>query len=178
MILDQLFSGKIRLKLLTRFLLNPKTKVFLRGLEKELDVSSNTVRLELNKLSEMHLIEECEGELNTKTKLFSANTRHPLFKSLRGIILQHVGLDQIVDQVLNQLGNLEKVYLTGDLALGRNSPFIDLILVGNVDRAYLFRLTERVENLIDKKIRIGLYRPEEFSAKKLEDVGIYMNLLD
>jgi len=80
--------------------------------------------------------------------------------------------------VLNQLGNLEKVYLTGDLALGRNSPFIDLILVGNVDRAYLFRLTERVENLIDKKIRIGLYRPEEFSAKKLEDVGIYMNLLD
>jgi hypothetical protein len=32
--------------------------------------------------------------------------------------------------------------------------------------------------LIDKKIRIGLYRPEEFSEKKLEDVGIYMNLLD
>jgi hypothetical protein len=70
------------------------------------------------------------------------------------------------------------VYLTGDLALGRNSPFIDLILVGNVDRAYLFRLTERVENLIDKKIRIGLYQPEEFSEKKLEDVGVYMNLLD
>jgi hypothetical protein len=87
-------------------------------------------------------------------------------------------LDQIVDQVLNQLGNVEKVYLTGDLALGRNSPFIDLILVGNVDRAYLFRLTERVENLIDKKIRIGLYQPEEFLEKKLEDVGIYMNLLD
>jgi hypothetical protein len=87
-------------------------------------------------------------------------------------------LDQIVDQVLNQLGNVEKVYLTGDLALGRNSPFIDLILVGNVDRAYLFRLTERVENLIDKKIRIGLYQPEEFSEKKLEDVGVYMNLLD
>ena len=47
-----------------------------------------------------------------------------------------------------------------------------------MDRAYLFRLTERVENLIDKKIRIGLYRPEEFSINKLEDVGIYMNLLD
>jgi hypothetical protein len=92
--------------------------------------------------------------------------------------LQHVGLDQIIDQVLNQLGNVEKVYLTGDLALGRNSPFIDLILVGNVDRAYLFRLTERVENLIDKKIRIALYKTEEFQEEKLKEVGIYMNLLD
>jgi hypothetical protein len=178
LILDQLFSGKIRLRLLTRFLLNPSTTVFLRGLEKELDVSSNTVRLELNKLSDMHLIEEREDEGNGKTKLFSANIKHPLFKSLRGIILQHVGIDQIIDQVLNQLGNVEKVYLTGDLALGRNSPFIDLILVGNVDRAYLFRLTERVENLIDKKIRVALYKTEEFQEEKLKDVGIYMNLLD
>lgn len=178
MILDHLFSGKIRLRLLTRFLLNPSATVFLRGLEKELDVSSNTVRLELNKLSEMHLIKEQEDESNTKTKLFAANKDHPLYKSLRGIILQHVGIDQIIDQVLNQLGNVEKVYLTGDLALGKNSPFIDLILVGNVDRAYLFRLTERVENLIDKKIRIGLYKPEEFKEEKLKEVGVFMNLLD
>jgi hypothetical protein len=92
--------------------------------------------------------------------------------------LQHVGIDQIIDQVLNQLGNVEKVYLTGELALGRNAPFIDLILVGNVDRAYLFRLTERVENLIDKKIRIALYKTGEFQEEKLKEVGIYMNLLD
>jgi len=39
-------------------------------------------------------------------------------------------------------------------------------------------LTERVENLIDKKIRIALYKTEEFQEEKLKDVGIYMNLLD
>lgn len=52
-LLDQLFTGKIRLKLLARLLLNPSSQVYLRQLQKDLNVSSNTVRLELNKLSEM-----------------------------------------------------------------------------------------------------------------------------
>ncbi|MEN9385918.1 MAG: hypothetical protein RLZZ185_659, partial [Bacteroidota bacterium] len=40
--------------LLTKLLLNPASRVYLRGLERDLGVSSNTVRLELNKLQEMH----------------------------------------------------------------------------------------------------------------------------
>ena len=61
-LIDQLFSGKIRLKLLARLLLNPSSQVYLRQLERDLNVSSNTVRLELNKLSEMKLISTVEAE--------------------------------------------------------------------------------------------------------------------
>ena len=57
MVLDQLFSGKIRVALLTKLLLNPVSKVYLRGLERDLGVSSNTVRLELNKLQKTALDE-------------------------------------------------------------------------------------------------------------------------
>lgn len=79
--LDQLFTGKIRIRLLTKLLLNPAGKVYLRGLERELDVSSNTVRLELAKLSEMHLIEADDNDVQSKVKHYSVNTRHPLFHS-------------------------------------------------------------------------------------------------
>jgi len=61
-LIDQLFSGKIRLKLLARLLLNPGSQVYLRQLERDLQVSSNTVRLELNKLYEMKLINVVETE--------------------------------------------------------------------------------------------------------------------
>ena len=177
MILDKIFTGKIRVQLLTKLLLNPASTVYLRGLERDLGVSSNTVRLELNKLSDMQLIQEQTDVENTKTKHYTVNTKHPMFKSLRGVIMQYVGLDQIIENVLDKLGNVDEVYLTGDLVLGKNNPFVDLVIVGDVDKAYLYQLIEKAETLIDKKIRAAIYQPEEFTEKKLQDVGVFMKLM-
>jgi len=170
LVLDNIFSGKIRIALLTKLLLNPASKVYLRGLERDLGVSSNTVRLELNKLQEMHLIEAQEDSDNNKVKNYVVNQGHPMFKTLRGIIMQFVGLDQIIDQIIKKLGNLDQVYLTGDLAEGKNSPFVDLVIVGNVDKVYMHQLIEKVEPLISKKIRVGLFKPSDFSEDLM--VGI------
>ena len=177
MILDKIFTGKIRVQLLTKLLLNPASTVYLRGLERDLGVSSNTVRLELNKLSDMQLIQEHTETNNNKIKHYTINTKHPMFKSLRGVILQHVGLDQIIENVLDKLGNIDEVYLTGDLALGKNSHFVDLVIVGDVDKNYLYQLIEKAENLIDKKIRVGIYQPLQFTVIILKDIGAYIKLI-
>jgi hypothetical protein len=139
-------------------------------LERDLGVSSNTVRLELNKLQEMHIIEAQDNSDNTKVKNYVVNQGHPMFKTLRGIIMQFVGLDQILDQIIKKLGNLDQVYLTGDLAEGKNSPFVDLVIVGNVDRDYMYQLIEKVEPLISKKIRVGLFKPADFTEELM--IGI------
>ena len=178
MLLNHLFTGKIRIRLLTKLLLNPGAKVYLRGLERELGVSSNTVRLELNKLSLMHLIEMHEEGVKSKVKHYSVNTQHPLFYSLRNIILQHVGLDQILEQIIAKLGKLDKVYLTGDLAQGKNSSFVDLVLVGEIDKPYLYNLIDKVEPMIGKKIRVGLFSPNEFNTEHLNDLGVVINLIE
>jgi hypothetical protein len=146
-------------------------------LERDLGVSSNTVRLELNKLQEMHLIEAQEDSENTKVKNYVVNQGHPMFTTLRGIIMQFVGLDQIVDQIIKKLGNLDQVYLTGDLAEGKNSPFVDLVLVGEVDKPYLYQLIEKAEPLIQKKIRVGIYHNAEFTDAIISQLGIKMELL-
>jgi hypothetical protein len=91
--------------------------------------------------------------------------------------MQYVGLDQIIENVLDKLGNVDEVYLTGDLALGKNNPFVDLVIVGDVDKSYLYQLVEKAESLIDKKIRVALYQPLEFTEKKLKDVGVFMKLM-
>jgi hypothetical protein len=176
-VLDTIFSGKIRVALLTKLLLNPESRVYLRGLERDLGVSSNTVRVELNKLQDMHLIEVKDDPENTKVKNYVVNQGHPMFATLRGIILQFVGLDQIVDQVIKKLGNLDEVYLTGDLAEGKNSPFVDLVLVGDVDKAYLYQLIEKAEIIVKKKIRVAVFRPFEFSKQIIKQIGTSMILL-
>jgi DNA-binding transcriptional ArsR family regulator len=178
LLLDNFFSGKIRVRLLTKLLLNPASKVYLRGLERDLGVSSNTVRLELNKLSEMHLIELREEDTNAKVKHYAVNTHHPLFASLRGIILKYVGLDQIVEQIIQKLGNVDQVYLTGDLAQGKNSAFIDLVIIGDIDKSYLYNLVEKAESLIGKKIRVGSFSVSEFNETYLKDLGVVINLME
>lgn len=178
LVLDKLFSGKIRVRLLTKLLLNPASKVYLRGLERDLGVSSNTVRLELNKLSDMHLIELQSNGGNSRLKQYAVNTKHPLYNQLRRIILQYVGLDQIVEQIIQKLGHLDKVYLTGDLAKGKNSTFVDLVIVGDIDKPYLYQLIEKVEPLIGKKIRVGLFTPTEFNEEHLQDLGVMISLID
>lgn len=178
MILSSLFSGKIRVALLTKLILNPVSKVYLRGLERYLCVSSNTVRLELNKLQEMRLIQIQEEDKNSKVKYYMVNQAHPMFQSLRGVILQFAGLDQIVDQIIKKIGNLDQVYLTGELAEGKNSPFVDLVMVGNVDRQYLYQLIEKVEPLINKKVRVGVFGKDEFQVGILENTGGYLSLME
>jgi len=127
----------------------------------------------------MHLIEEVQDTgANTKLKQYSINTQHPLFNQLRRIILQYVGIDQIVEQIIHKLGNLDKVYLTGDLAKGQNSSFVDLVIVGDIDKPYLYKLIEKVEPLIGKKIRVGLFSANEFSEEHLKDLGVVVSLIE
>ena len=68
--LETLVQGKIRLKLLTRLFLNPESRVYLRGLEKEFGVSSNTVRYELNKLSDLQHNKNPSKFMNFKLSMF------------------------------------------------------------------------------------------------------------
>jgi predicted AAA+ superfamily ATPase len=168
-LIDQLFTGKIRLKLLARLLLNPSSQVYLRQLQKDLNVSSNTVRLELNKLSEMKLISTVEAE-ESKIKKYAANTFHPLYSNLRSIILKYIGVDQLLEEVFYKLGDVAEVYLTGELADGKETPFIDLVVVGDIDKEYFERLASRAENLLNKKIRTAIYSKSEFNLELLEGV--------
>ncbi len=69
------------------------------------------------------------------------------------------------------------MFLTGDLAEGRNSPFVDLVLVGKVDKPYLYQLIEKAEPLIQKKIRVGIYHKSEFTEAIISQIDIKMKLL-
>ncbi len=162
--LDTLITSKTRVKLLLKFFLNSKTSSYLRNLETEFGESTNSIRLELNKF-------EVAGLLTTSTsgnkKVFKANTKHPMFSDIQNILMKYTGLDKIVEQVIRRLGNVEAVYLVGDLAKGLDSPIIDLIFVGNIDKTYLLNLTEKAEKLIHKKIRFVTFSSQEFESEKI-----------
>ena len=161
--LESLITSKTRLKLLLKFFLNPENTAHLRGLAQEFGESTNAVRVELNRLSEAGLL---EAKNEGRTKQYKANTEHPLYTELHSIVKKYLGLDKLADQILGKLGNVELAFIAGDYAGGIDSGIIDLYIIGEIDKNYLQRLTEKVEQLIDRKIRYLVFTREEFQTYK------------
>lgn len=160
--LDTLITSKTRIKILLKFFLNSKSESYLRHLEEEFKESSNGIRVELNKLEKAGLL---QSRIKGNKKLFKANTDHPLFDDIHNLLLKHIGFDQIIDKVVLKLGEVERVFLVGELAKGINTGIIDIILVGGqVHKAYLVELIEKAEKLIHRNIRYLVFSENEIDA--------------
>ena len=142
--MDNLFTGliasKTRIKLLMRLFFNPKTRSYLRELAREFDVSTNSVR----------------------QVYYKANTEHPLFPELKSMVSKVMGIDQVIDGIVNRLGDLESAYLIDDYAEGKDTGIIDLLLVGNINHYHLNDLSRKTERYINRKIRSLVLSRQEF----------------
>ena len=148
--LESLITSKTRIKLLLKFFLNSNTKAYLRGLETEFGESTNAIRIELNRFEQAGLLtSHSEGN----RKFFTANTKHPLFPDIQSLMRKHLGIDKLLDHVIENLGGVKKVYLTGAFAHGQESPDIEILLVGvEIDTHYLDNIIARAGTLIHKNI--------------------------
>jgi hypothetical protein len=73
-----------------------------------------------------------------------------------------MGIDQVIDGVVNQLGDLEQASLIDDYAEGKDTGIIDLLLVGNIDQGHLNYLIQRTEQYIKRKIRSLVLNRQEY----------------
>jgi DNA-binding transcriptional ArsR family regulator len=160
--LDTLITSKTRIKLLLKFFLNSNSRSYLRNLESEFGESTNSIRLELNKFEEAGLL---TSEYDGNKKYFRANTKHPLFSDIHNILLKQIGFDKIIETVIRKLGNLDRVYVSGDFAKGKNNTIIDLIFVSeDLNREYLLKLIGKAEDVIKRKIRYLVFNKDEFDV--------------
>jgi predicted transcriptional regulator len=161
--LENLFTGiissKTRIKLLIRFFFNPKTRSYLRELAKEFNVSTNSVREELNQLTRTGLL---TSQKSGRQVFYKANQEHPLFAELKSMVGKVMGIDQVVDGIVSRLGDLESAYLLDDYAEGKDTGIIDLLLVGDIDPYHLNDLSRKTERYIKRKIRSLVLSRDEY----------------
>lgn len=175
MMIETLISSKTRVKLLLKFFLNSKNTGYLRNLEEEFGESTNAIRLELNKFEKAGFL---DSNTEGNKKIFSVNTKHPIFKEINTILLKMTGLEYVVDYVLQRIGNLQSVYLVGKLSKGQDTDIIDLVLVGDqLNKAFLLEQIEKAEKKLNKKIRYVHYNTSEFCLEKIEEPGMHPLLL-
>jgi hypothetical protein len=160
-LLTGLISSRTRIKLLMRFFLNPMTRSYLRELAKEFGLSTNAVREELNQLTRTDLL---KAEKSGRNIFYSANAQHALFPELRSMVQKVMGIDQVIDGIVNRLGKLDQAYLIDDYAEGKDTGIIDLILVGDVNAYHLNDLCRKTERYMNRKIRTVVIARDELLA--------------
>lgn len=158
-LLTGLISSKTRIKLLVRFFFNPESRSYLRELAKEFNLSTNAVREELNQLTKTRLL---KSEKNGRQVYYMANKRHRLFPELKSMVGKVMGIDHVIDGIINRLGELERAYIIDDYAEGKDTGIIDLLLVGAINQYQLSDLSRKTERYIKRKIRTLVLSRDEF----------------
>lgn len=171
--LESLITSKTRLRLLVKFFVNSKTQSHLRGLAEEFGESTNAIRKELNNLTQAGIL----TKKSEKNKIeYQANIAHPFFSNIQEIIRKYLGLDMLLQQILQRMGEVSQVVLTGDMAKGIDSGKIEVVVAGdNLNEDYIFSLSEKIEKMIERKVVLTLLE-RQVSAQGLilydRDAGV------
>ncbi|WP_343557305.1 ArsR family transcriptional regulator [Sphingobacterium sp.] len=157
--LDSLITSKTRLKLLIKFFVSASNRGYLRGLADEFKESTNSIRKELNQLTDAgYLIRED----NEHKIYYRANIKHSLFSSLQGLIHNFLGIEVFVDQVLERAGDVERVTLLGDYAQGVDSGNIEVSVQGkDLNFEYLNQAAVKAGTILGKRVTVYTNCAEE-----------------
>ena len=159
--LEELITSKTRLRLLIKFFISQANRGYLNGLATEMGESTNSIRKELNHLQGAGYLEKVKVDNKVEYK---ANAKHPLYEVLRKVVLKHLGLEDVVEKVLERMGSLKEIVLVGDYAKGNDSGNIEVFLIGEqLNMDYIAQLEKQIEKLIKRKISFYL------AAKILSD---------
>ncbi len=132
-----------------RFFTHPDAQGHLRGLAEEFGDSTNSLRIELNKLEEAGLLQR---QVSGQKMLYQVNKSNPFYFNLVSMVSKYLGFDELIESLLEQVGDLNEAYVVGDYARGVDSGTIELILVGQLHSEVVDDLVGRVSKRINRKI--------------------------
>ena len=148
--LGSLITSKTRLRMLIKFFVSAANNGYLNGLANEFKESTNSIRKELNNLSEAGYL--LKSKENNRI-IYNANTSHPMFEVLQKIVRQHLGLEDIVETVIERIGDVDQIALTGEYAKGIDSGTIEIIINGQeMNEDYLNSIKPKINNKIGRDV--------------------------
>ena len=74
-------------------------------------------------------------------------------------------MEDIVENVLQRIGNVNKIILVGDYAEGNDTGNIEAFLIGkNLNMDYISQLEQKIEKLIKRKV--SFYLASKFLSER------------
>lgn len=152
---------KVRAEVLRLLFADGSRELHLRELVRQSGLTLGTVQAEVGKLLEAGLLAD---RRDGNRRYVRANTEHPVFAELHGLVQKTGGLRDVLAEALAGLAGVEIALVFGSVAAGTAKPDsdVDLLVIGGIGlRALAPRLRPAAERL-GREINPVIMSPEEF----------------
>jgi predicted nucleotidyltransferase len=162
--LERIFSSRVRIQLLSHFLLHPESRDHIRALSSMINAQYNAVWKELNNLEAAGLL---RSEKSGGRKIYSLNRQSSIVPELRSILLKTVAVGDFVREGLGELEGLELAFIFGSFASGEIDPEsdLDLMLIGDVDVTRIAPVIDELQNLLAREINYVCFSREDWEDR-------------
>ena len=163
---ELLFPNQYRRKVLALLLMNPQKWLHLRELARLTGASPGTLKKELDALVEAGLLKL--QKVGNQTQ-FTANTEHPVYSDLSGLISKTTGLRDVLAVALEPLtAQIEVAFVFGSVAKtteGAQSD-VDVMVIGEATFGQVVTAVYEAQLTLAREINPKVMSRAEWSEKK------------
>lgn len=172
--IERLFTSKVRVKLLSLFLLNEEGEYYVRELTRVLDEQINAVRRELENLKKFGLL---KSKNKNRKKYYSVNPQCMYFKDLQSMFTKANSSHGDFVKKVQKFAPIEFLLLSG-VFINKPEGDVDLCIVGDLDK-------EEFADFLDKElhfedpIKFAIFSKDDFVFRiKCNDRFLSQLLMD
>ena len=175
--LQKLFSSRVRVEILSVFLMNPKRELYVREVERLTGEDYKNVSMELRNLEEIGLLSSRnEGNL----KYFSLNKGFVIYEELKSIFMKTKGAVGILREAVSTKRHIDYAFIYGSFATGeeRAESDIDVMVIGGISLEEVFALIRGSEEKLSREINVSLYDLQEMRKRVKDRNPFIMEVLE
>ncbi len=175
--LQKLFSSRVRVEILSAFLMNPERELYVREVERLTGEDYKNVSMELRNLEEIGLLSSRnEGNL----KYFSLNKEFVIYEELKSIFMKTKGAVGIIREAVSTKRHIDYAFIYGSFATGeeRAESDIDVMVIGEISLEEVLRLIRGPEEKLSREINLSLYDLQEMRKRMKDRNPFIMEVLE
>ena len=176
--LEQLFSSRARIAILSLFLLNAEERFYVREAATLTDQPRRAVQRELRKLEGIGLLEH---RVDGNRKYYQVSKDCPIFPELKSMFLKTVGLGDVLREHLVEKGEaIQVAFIFGSYACGEEKATsdIDLFVIGSISSKELSGVLAQAQRELRREINQVVMSVDEFQVKVGDSNHVVLSVLD
>jgi len=175
--LQKLFSSRVRVEILSVFLMNPERELYVREVERLTGKDYKNVSMELRNLKEIGLLSSRnKGNL----KYFSLNKKFLIYEELKSIFIKTKGAVGILREAVSTKRHIDYAFIYGSFATGeeRAESDIDVMVIGGISLEEVLALIRGPEEKLSREINVSLYDLQEMRKRVKDRDPFIMEVLE
>ncbi len=163
-LLAQILSSQVRAEIFRLLFNGQKVSIHLRDLQRQSGLSIGTIQKEISRLKELDLV---LAERDGNRLYYSANTDHPLYREINGLVEKTSGIIEQIKTALSLVKGIDCAFIFGSYARGEEKGHsdIDVIVIGTVGLRTLSSVFKAVTEKTEREINPHVYSMKSWKEK-------------